>query len=185
MVSTVPCLAKKGVYYLMRIKSPKYGQVSEIELEGDGPYHVDLIDPWLKTYKLGYSRGGMQAFATVMAPCLFRFEKVRDAGLRNVSASVQQLIAKFVGDIGMAKPPNAVRLESKVEYFSAEFTLGELLDDDRTKPLVEKYLPNLPRIGFIRARTVEQLEQFSGTNGNAESFGALRQALQAIPVHRQ
>jgi hypothetical protein len=78
---------------------------------------------------------------------------------------VQTLIANFLKDPTIETAPNASPITRPTDMFSAEFTLGELMDDPRTAPLVKKYLPNLPPIGFIRAFTLEQMQQF------AESFG--------------
>jgi hypothetical protein len=89
-------LALKGQYYLVRINSRSLLlEPTEIELAGNGPYQVDLIDPVLmKVYKLGYSRGGLQSFKTVMSPCLFRFVKMNGVDQSLVLDNVQSLIAK-------------------------------------------------------------------------------------------
>ena len=179
-------LALKGQYYLVRIKSPyAYRQFTEVDLEGNGPYRVDLIDPWLmRVYDLGYSRGGLQAFRTVMTPCLFRFTKMSGVD-ESVSDNVQSLIAKWIGDPGSAKPPNTVPLEIKPEHYSPEFTIGELLDDPRTKALLDQYLPNIPRKGFIRALTLEQIGRYPGTGGDAEKVLELDEAIRKIPVQQK
>jgi hypothetical protein len=69
--------------------------------------------------------------------------------------------------------------------FSAEFTLGELMDDPRTAPLVRKYLPNLPPLGFIRAFTLEQMQQFAASSGAVGDVSGLVQELHRIPVSPQ
>ncbi len=177
-------LALKGQYYLVRIKAPyTRTRSTEVELEGDGPYRVDLIDPWLmKVYKLGYSRGGLQAFRTLVTPCLFRFTKASGIDRSQVADSVQALIAKWIGDPSISKPPAAVPIEKKPEYYSAEYTLGELLDDPRTKVLVDQYLPKFPRKGIVRVLTLEQLSQYLGGGDDATNLFALDEALKQIPV---
>jgi hypothetical protein len=69
--------------------------------------------------------------------------------------------------------------------FSAVFTLGGLMDDPRTAPLVKKYLPNLPPIGFIRAFTVEHMQQFAESFGMVGDAPGLVQELHKIPVATQ
>jgi hypothetical protein len=182
-------LALKGKYYLVYIKgsSASLGTSKEINLEGTGPYQVDLIDPWLmKVYKLGYSRGGLQAFRTVMTPCLLRFTRAT-AGVEPslVNNSVQSLIAKWIGDPTEAKPPASTPIEVAPEYYSSEFTLGELLEDPRTSALLEEYLPKIPRKGFAPALTIEQLAQYFGGTENAAKISALSEALKKIPAQQK
>ena len=181
-------LSLRGQYYLLRIKDlyTRTEQSTEINLEGDGPYQVDLIDPWLmKVYKLGYTRGGLQAFQTVLTPCLFRFTKVTSIGDDSVSDHVQSLISKWIGDPSIAKPPAAVPIQVSPKHYSSQYTLGELLDDPRTKALVDQYLTNLPHHPFIRVLTLEQLSQFIGNNDDAAKFCALGEALKKIPVPQE
>ena len=82
----------------------------------------------------------------------------------------------------MSKPPAAVPIEKKPEYYSSEFTLGELLDDPRTKVLVDQYLPKFPRKGIVRVLTLEQLSQYLGGGDDATNLFALDEALKQIPV---
>jgi hypothetical protein len=180
-------LALKEQYYLVRINSRSMVlEPTEIDLAGDGPYQVDLIDPVLmKVYKLGYSRGGVQSFKTVMNPCLFRFVKANGVGQIQVLDNVQSLIAKWIGDPSVTKPPSAVPLDVKPQFYSPEFTIGELLDDPRTKALVDRYLPNIPRKGFARALTLELLAQFFSTGDNAANLLALDEAIRKVPVQQQ
>jgi hypothetical protein len=178
-------LALKGSYYLLRIKNTPLipGQSTEIELEGDGAYQVDLIDPWLmKVYKLGYTRSGLQAFRPFMMPCLFRFTKVEETQSVKVSENVQQLIADFVQDPTIAKPPPTTKLEVKLEYFSSDFTLGELLADERTKALLDQYLPGITKKGLIRILTLDQFAQYVTSDSSAEKLASLRVALKKIPL---
>ena len=182
-------LALKGQYYLMQIKAPSMGlgQSKEIDLEGDGPYQVDLIDPWLmKVYKLGYTRGGLQAFKAVMMPCLLRFTKMTTGvETKLVSDNVQPLLAKWVGDPTTDKPPATVPITVVPDYYSSEFTLAELLDDPRTKALLDEYLPKVPTKGMARLLTVEQLAQYFGGGSNAAKMSAFIEALKKIPVEQK
>jgi len=95
------------------------------------------------------------------------------------------LIGNFLKDPTIATAPNASPIAQPTEMFSAEFTLGELLDDPRTAPLIKKYLPNLPPIGFIRAFTLEQLQNFAASRGAVGDVTGLVQELQRIPVAPQ
>jgi hypothetical protein len=123
------------------------------------------------------------AFMAVMAPCLFRFVRAEDSESYTASASLEQLLAMFIGDPTL-KEPQKVPLPGKViEYYSQEYTIGELLDDPRTSVLLEKYLPaNQRRLRFV---PLDQLQQFSGADFSSENYAALLQELRKIPVQHQ
>ena len=181
-------LALKGEYYLVRVKSPytRPDEATEVSLNEDGPYKVDLIDPWqMKTYELGYSRGGVQVFRTMVTPCLFRFTEATGVDQKIVSADVQSLLGKWIGDPRAEKPPAAVPLRQVAQHYSSEFTIGELLDDPRTRALVVEYLPTLPQKGFIRVFTLEQLSKYSSADYSPGNIFALGEALKKIPVHQE
>ena len=96
---------------------------------------------------------------------------IDDEKTTSQGATVQALFAKFLKDPTIAEAPKAVEIRHPVEFFSEEYTIGELLDNPKTRPLVEKYLPNLPTVGFIRALTVENLKSFAGTVQIGDVFG--------------
>jgi hypothetical protein len=124
----------------------------------------------------------LQAFDPPITPSLLRFSRIDNPG---PTSPVQTLIAKFIKDPTIETAPKAVPIEHPTEMFSAEFTLGELMDDPRTAPLVKKYLPNLPPLGFIRAFTVEQMQQFAASFGAVGDVSGLVQELHRIPVSPQ
>jgi hypothetical protein len=176
-------LAVKGEYYLLRVKAVTNNQHVELELEENHAYHVDLIDPWqMKVYSLGETGGGIQAFDPPLAPSLLRFSRV---GTPGPTSPVQTLIAKFLKDPTIETAPTPSPIKEPAEMFSAEFTLGELMVDPRTAPLVKKYLPNLPPVGFIRAFTLEQIQPFAESFGTVVDVSGLVQELRKIPVSPQ
>ena len=71
------------------------------------------------------------------------------------------------------------------EYYSSEFTLAELLDDPRTKALLDEDLPKVPTKGVVRVLTVEQLAQYFGGGSNAAKMSAFIEALKKIPVEQK
>jgi hypothetical protein len=175
-------LAVDGEYYLLRVKSLVYNQHVEIQLKEGARYRVDLIDPWLmKIYELGYTSGGLQAFDLPIAPSLLRFQRLAAHKSEEEAVPIQTLIAKFLKDPSIARPPKAVAIQRPAPYYSAEYTIGELLDNPKTSALVKKYLPNLPPVGFIRAITVEQLMSMSGI-GNVGNPDGLAGELAKTPV---
>jgi Domain of unknown function (DUF5060)/Protein of unknown function (DUF4038) len=181
-------LALKGQYYLLWVESAysRSLKATEIELEGNGPYQVELIDPWLmKTYKLGYVRGGRQAFQTMMTPSLFRFTKAIGIPEGLIAEHVQPLLAKWIGDPTIAEAPKWVPIEVRPEHYSLQFTLGELLADPRTEVLITQYFPNIPRKGIARALTLEQLAQYLGSGDDAAKLFALSEAIRKIPVQQK
>jgi len=165
-------LALKGQYYLLRVKTPVFDQHVEVALDSNSKYKVDLIDPWfMKIYPLGYTQGGLQAFDPPITPSLLRFRRATAQESNEETHPVQTLIAQFLKDPTIAEPPKSVPIPRRASFYSAEYTLGELLDDPITSPMVKKYLPNLPAIGFIRALTLEQLVSFSGSTRIGDIYG--------------
>jgi len=180
IVQGATALAVKGQYYLLRVKEVVYNKHVEIQLEENHSYHVDLIDPWqMKVYSLGATSGGLQAFDPPITPSLLRFRRIDEPV---PTSPVQTLIAKFLQDPTIETAPNAIPIKHPAETFSAEFTLGELEDDPRTAPLVKKYLPNLPPLGFIRAFTLEQMQQLATSFRTVGDVSGFLQELQTIPV---
>lgn len=175
-------LADVGEYYLLRVKDPTYRPV-EIHLKEGMQYRVDLIDPWLmKIYPLGYTEGGLQAFNLPLVPGLVRFQRTAVHGSEE-SAPVQTLIANFLSDSSLAKPPHAAPIQHQKAYYSAEYTIGELLDNPKTAALVKKYLPNLPSAGVFRALSVEQIMSFASL-GNFGDLCGLAEELAKTPVEQ-
>jgi hypothetical protein len=97
------------------------------------------------------------------------------------TVSIQTLLVRFLKDPSIAAPPKAVPIQHSAQFYSAEYTIGELLDNPKTSALVKKYLPNIPPAGFIRAITVEQLMSFSGLGTIGDVFGLAGQ-LAKTPV---
>src|SRR5215469_6168287 len=175
-------LAVEGVYYLLRIKNPVFNQHVEIQLREDGQYQVDLIDPWLmKIYELGNTRGGLQAFDPPLTPSLLRLQRIVAQESKEEAVPVQTLISRFLKDPSIAEPPTAVLIQRPAPFYSAEYTIGELLDNPNTNALVKKYLPNLPSVFYIRAITVEGLMGFPNSVNIGDICGLARE-LDMTPV---
>jgi len=188
VVQGATALALKGQYYLIWIKSPyaRPNNFTEVNLAGDGPYRVDLIDPWLmKTYQLGYVRGGLQAFRTMVTPSLLRFTKVTGIESSQVTDDVHTLLAKWIGDPNPDKGPTPVPIVVTAQHYSMEVTLGEIQADPRAKALLAQYLPNVPLTGFAPALTLEQVSRFLGAGEQGTKLAQLINELQKleIPVH--
>jgi hypothetical protein len=175
-------LAAEGDYYLLRVKNLVHNQHIEIQLKDGAPYRVDLIDPWLmKIYELGNTGGGLQAFDLPITPSLLRFQRIAAQESKEEAVPVQTLIAKFLKDPSIAEPPKAVPIQHPAPSYSAEYTIGELLDDPKTNALVKKYLPNLPSVFYIRAITVEGLMGFPNSENIGDICGLARE-LAKTPV---
>jgi hypothetical protein len=178
-------LALKGEYYLFRIKvPPPYNRHAEIHLEESHRYMVDLIDPWLmKIYALGVTSGGLQAFDAHCDRCLLRFTRAQGADPKGPVQPIHALIAKFLNDPTNPEPPAAVPIEPAPMVYGAEYTIGELMDNPKTDALLKRYLPNLPKIRFIRIFSLEQLQL--GAMGPIDAYGdvaGLIKALHQVPV---
>lgn len=120
---------------------------AQVKIDGSGLFKVDLIDPWLmKIYPLGYTRGGSQAFVQPITPALLRFSKTGTLKVNMTTGSLTELLAKFAGDTTHARPPELRPFKVETEYFSAEYKLGELLDDPRATSILEKYVPSLVKL---------------------------------------
>ena len=135
-----------------RVNNLVQNQHVEIQLKEGAQYRVDLIDPWLmKIYELGNTRGGLQAFDPPLTPSLLRLQRIVAQESKEEAVPVQTLIARFLKDPSIAEPPTAVLIQRPTPFYSAEYTIGELLDNPNTSALVKKYLPNLPSVFYIRA----------------------------------
>ena len=74
---------------------------------------------------------------------------------------VQTLIAKFLKDPSIAEPPKAVLIQRPTPFYSAEYTIGELLDNSKTSALANKYLPHLPSVFYLTSSIdLESLRAF-------------------------
>jgi hypothetical protein len=174
-------LAAGGEYYLLRVKNFVRNQHIEIQLKEGAQYQVDLIDPWLmKIYDLGNTGGGLQAFDLPITPSLLRFKRIVAQESKG-AVPVQTLIARFLKDSSIAEPPKAVPIQHPAPSYSAEYTIGELLDNPKTSALVKKYLPHLPSVFYIRALTVENLMGFPNSSSIGDLCG-LAQELAKTPV---
>ena len=183
IVQGATALAVKGQYYLIRVKEVAYNRPVELQLEDNHSYRVDLIDPWqMKVYSLGETGGGLQAFEPPVTPSLLRFTRIDSPGQ---TSPVQTLIAKFLKDPTIETPPRTSPITQTPKMFTAEFTLGELMDDPRTAPLVKKYLPNLPAYGFIKVFTLEQIQQFGASSDAVGDVPGFIKELHKMPVSPQ
>lgn len=175
-------LAVKGEYYLFRIKNASgWGRHVEIHPAEGSQYQVDLIDPWLmKIYPLGITSGGLQAFDPHIAPCLLRLKRTTQTG---PATPIHLLIAKFLNDSTATQAPAAEPIQPIAKMYGPEYTLGELMDNPKTAALVTQYLPNLPKIKFIRVFTVERLQSFPLlSTDQLGDIPGLTKALRQTPV---
>jgi hypothetical protein len=89
-------LGKKGVYYLLRFASLEWEEEVEIDLEGQQPYEVDLIDPWvMKVYHLGQTNAGKQSFVLHLAPSLLRLKGAAQNDAASNPTSIAQLLKQW------------------------------------------------------------------------------------------
>jgi hypothetical protein len=69
-------LGKKGSHYLLWFLDFDWEQPITLDLDGAGPYDVELIDPWLmKVYPIGRTAAGKQTFTLHLAPSVLRFKR--------------------------------------------------------------------------------------------------------------
>ncbi len=74
-------LAVRNEYYLIYFPEANLKANAEMQLEGPGPFDVELIDPWLmKVYKLGLARAGRHAFRPKFTPGLLRLTRSKQTG---------------------------------------------------------------------------------------------------------
>jgi len=121
----------------------------------------------------------------MVTPSLFRLTKASGVDPKMVSDNIQSLLGRWIDDPGAMKPPAAIPLKVVPQHYSSEFTVGELLDDPRTKALLDKYLPDLPQKGFVRVFTLEQLATFHDMENREANIYALGEALKKISVQRE
>lgn len=178
-------LALKGQYYLIWVKSPYSfpNNFTEVDLAGDGPYRVELIDPWLmKSYQLGFVRGGMQTFRTMVTPSLLRFTKVSGVDSSQISDQVHTLLAKWIGDPNPGKAPAPVPIVLKPEHYTTDTTLGEVLADPKARALLDQYLPQVPRRGLALTLTIDQMRRYFGSGEHGVKFAQFAAELQELEM---
>jgi hypothetical protein len=134
-------LAKKGEYYLFRFAVSGTEPV-QVDPEGAPLFKVELIDPWLMTtHSLGYTEAGPQAFITFAEPTILRLTKA-DAREPNLpKGTLTQLLAGFIGDAAPSEAPKLRPFVASAEHYSGDFALYQLMNDPRTRAILERYIP--------------------------------------------
>jgi hypothetical protein len=138
-------LIEPSEYYLFRF--PTLDEPTQIRIDGAETFKVELIDPWqMKIYALGFTDAGVQAFVPVFVPCLFRFTRAAQPVEPLAFGTVAQLLARFIGDTVSAPPLPLRSFIEQPERFSADFTLRQLMADERTAAIIEKHIPDSAKI---------------------------------------
>ena len=92
-------LGKKGSHYLLWFLDFDWEQPITVELDGEGSYEAELIDPWvMKVYPLGRTTAGKQTFTLHLAPSVLRFKRATGAAATPASQSpmsLAELIARW------------------------------------------------------------------------------------------
>lgn len=101
-------LAKKNEYYLFYFPETEIRQNAEVQLDGPGPFEVELIDPWLmQVYKLGLARAGHHSFRAKCTPGLLRLRRARQTGAV-AAQSLEEILWKPQGiwESGLVRAPD-------------------------------------------------------------------------------
>lgn len=101
-------LAKKGEYYLVYFPEQEIKQNAELQLDGPGPFEVELIDPWLmQIYKLGQAKAGHHSFRAKCTPGLLRLTRATQTGAA-VAHSLEEILWKPEGmwESGLVQGPD-------------------------------------------------------------------------------
>lgn len=101
-------LAKKNEYYLFYFPEAEIRQNAEVQLDGPGPFEVELIDPWLmQVYKLGLARAGHHSFRAKCTPGLLLLRRARQTGAVAVR-SLEEILWKPQGiwESGLVQAPD-------------------------------------------------------------------------------
>ncbi len=101
-------LAKKGEYYLVYFPEQEIKQNAELQLDGPGPFEVELIDPWLmQIYKLGLAKAGRHSFRAKCTPGLLRLTRATQTGAA-VAHSLEEILWKPEGmwESGLVQGPD-------------------------------------------------------------------------------
>lgn len=101
-------LASKGEYYLFYFPEAEIKQNAQVQLEGPGPFDVELIDPWLmNVYKLGLAKTGQHSFRAKCTPGLLRLTRCKHPGAA-VPRSLDEILwspnGKWIS--GLAQEPD-------------------------------------------------------------------------------
>lgn len=103
-------LASKGEYYLFYFPEAEIKQNAQVQLEGPGPFDVELIDPWLmNVYKLGLAKTGQHSFRAKCTPGLLRLTRCKHPGAA-VPRSLDEILwspnGKWIS--GLAQGPDFI-----------------------------------------------------------------------------
>jgi Domain of unknown function (DUF5060)/Protein of unknown function (DUF4038) len=131
-------LAEAGRRYLFRFTSLSM-EPAQIRTDGQGPFEVDLIDPWQMTvHSLGCTPAGAQALVPPFVPSILR---LTSAPHTTSTGTLTELLARFVGD-----PTEPVIAEVRpfavaAEHFSTDWPMHVLLHDSRARRVIERHIP--------------------------------------------
>jgi hypothetical protein len=177
-------LAKPGQAYLFRfVWSGNFvAPRAQVRLPDAELFKVDLIDPWrMKTYPLGYTQPGDQAFTLPMIPALLRITAAAKG--EGSPLPINALLATFSGET----PPSNMAADKalfKAEplHYSVDFQIAQLQQNPAANAVLEKYLPkSVPRHGGMAVLPLDVLPKFI-TSINQEQVQAMQAELEKIPV---
>ena len=101
-------LAKRKEYYLFYFPEAEVRQNSEVQLDGPGPFEVELIDPWLmQVYKLGLAKTGHHSFRPKCTPGILRLTRATQLGAV-AAQSLEEILWKPQGmwESGLVQEPD-------------------------------------------------------------------------------
>ncbi len=161
---------KQGQFFMPR---------SQIRLAGGPLFKVELIDPWLmRTYLLGYTSSGDQAFTMPVAPALLRITAAaKGAG---EPRPVGDLLGVFAGDFPTTAKADPALFNAGPMHYGLDFQIWMLQQNPAADALLEKYLPKRVLHGRATVFPLSALLKFTHTR--QQTVRALAAALGRIPV---
>ena len=154
----------------------------------------------MRIYPLGYTKGGAQAFISVAEPILLRLTKAEGKTSELPEGTLTQLLSAFIGDTQPAPAPAIRPFLIAEEHYSGDFAMYRLMDDPRTKAVLNKYAPAtvqaaqrfsllsvLPFSALVdtNPEVAEMARSFGGPFAvSPEKFALVSRALSQIAVHQ-
>ena len=177
-------LAKSGEAYLFRVvwgEKQYLNPHHQLRLTGADLFKVELIDPWrMKSYPLGYTAPGDQAFTLPMVPALLRI--TRAAKGDGSPSAINVLAANFVGENASALAVNSALFDAAPLHYGVDFAVAQLEQNAAATAVLDKYLPTqVPRTGFIKAMPLDLMPKLYPAI-SPELLKSMQVELEKIPV---
>jgi hypothetical protein len=134
----------------------------------------------MKSYSLGYTQPGDQAFTLPMTPALLKITAATKA--EGLPLPIGTLAANFAAEPAANVSADPALFKAEPLHYSVDFQVAQLQQSPATNAVLEKYLPkSVPRRGGITVLPLAALPRFVPSIGQ-DQIQAMQAELEKIPV---